>query len=489
MKQKGKVILIGAGPGDPGLLTIKAQQYLLCAQTVVYDRLVGKDILQLLPSSAEKINVGKHMGNHPVPQEEINEILVREAEKGKTVIRLKGGDSFVFGRGGEELEALSAHGIEFEVVPGITSAISVPAYAGIPLTHRDYCSSFHVITGHQKKDGELHIDYEALVRLNGTLVFLMSVATIAEISKGLIDHGMSPKTECAIIQNGTRPNQKKYLATLQTISGIVRENRVTSPAIFVVGKVCQLSESFDWFDRLPLKGKKILVTSPSENSSRLAEKLKAYGAETRCLPAIKTSAIEFSIPDLLPYTMLTFTSAKGVHSFFEEVWKQGMDARDFYGKKFAVIGKQTGKALLSYGIQADFIPSVSYGKALAEELIQKQYISSKDRLLLIEPIKASPDLSNVLLKHGIPFDKLSVYETSFLDVFSIDLHTFDYITLTSASCVDSLVHQVDLSSFHGTAICIGEKTAEEAKKYNIKYETAKKPALDSMVDFIIGDDK
>lgn len=489
MYSKGKVILIGAGPGDPGLLTVKAEQLLKQAQVVVYDRLVSEDILALIPASAELIDVGKNVGDHPVPQDEINQILVRKAMNGKQVLRLKGGDSFVFGRGGEELEELRKKSIDFEVVPGITSAVSVPAYAGIPLTHRDYSSSFHVITGHRKKSGELCLDYEALVRLNGTLVFLMSVATIGQIAEGLIRGGMSPKTECAVIQNGARPNQKKYLSVLETVAETVKENSVVSPAIFVVGKVCCLSERLDWFDRLPLKGKRILVTSPQEHSHRLADRLSALGAEVDKLPAIKTEKYPFALPDLSRYTALTFTSAVGVQSFFDRMFEQGMDARNLFDKKIAVIGSQTAKTLLTYGIRADFIPSAYYGKTLAEEMIAKRLVTQHDRLLLVEPVKPSRDLPDILSEYQIPFDELAVYQTHFADLPSVDGSCYDYITLTSASCADSLAAQAELSAFQGTVVCIGKKTAEAAEKYQLNLSVAREATLDAMIEQILGDDK
>lgn len=489
MDSKGKVVLIGAGPGDPGLLTIKAGQLLRQAQTVVYDRLVSEDILELLPASAQRIDVGKNAGDHPIPQKEINRILVREARKGKLVLRLKGGDSFVFGRGGEELEELVASGIDFEVVPGITSAVAVPAYAGIPLTHRDCCSSFHVITGHRKKDGELILDYEALVRLNGTLVFLMSVATIGQIAEGLIRGGMSSQTECAVIQNGTRPDQRKYLAVLETISEIVKKNNVTSPAVFVVGKVCGLSNQLDWVQRLPLKGKRILVTSPQEHSHRLADRLTALGAEVFRLPAIQTEAFPFDLPNLSRYTALTFTSAVGVEAFFDELLQRGMDSRSLSGKKIAVIGSQTAKSLLSYGIRADFIPSSYYGRVLAEEITAQGIVTQQDRLLLVGPVKASRDLPDRLKIGRIPFDELAVYQTRVRNLPPVDGSCFDYITLTSASCAESLAAQADLSAFQGTAVCIGEKTAVAAEAYRLKTQVAKEATLDAMIELILGDDK
>ena len=247
MADMGKVYLIGAGPGDPGLLTVKGRDCLVKADVVVYDRLVGPKILEMIPESAERIDVGKNSGHHPVPQPEISRILLEKALEGKRVARLKGGDSFVFGRGGEELELLAAHGVPFEVVPGVTSAFAGAAYAGIPVTHRDYCASVHLITGHRQKNGALSIDYEALNRLKGTLVFMMSVANIDEIAQGLMAAGMSPDMPCALVENGTLPSQRKCLTTLALAARKVQEAQIHSPALFIVGRVCLLSETMDWF--------------------------------------------------------------------------------------------------------------------------------------------------------------------------------------------------------------------------------------------------
>ena len=253
---KGFVALIGAGPGDKGLLTVKAVELLAKAEVVVYDRLVSEDILKLIPSNAQKINVGKENKCHPVKQDEINEILLRKALEGYFVVRLKGGDPFVFGRGGEEIELLIENNVQFEVVPGITSAIAALCYAGIPATHRDYSSSFHIITGHAKAGGELTIPFKALAELKGTLVFLMGISALSYIMDGLMEAGFKKNTPAAIVENGTRLNQRKLIATVETLEQQAREQQIKSPAIIVVGEVCKLSNSFDWFMNKPLFGKK-----------------------------------------------------------------------------------------------------------------------------------------------------------------------------------------------------------------------------------------
>lgn len=238
----GSVCLVGAGPGDPGLMTLKGAQRLSKAEVVVYDRLVGPEILDMIPENAERIDVGKTAGSHPVPQQEIGSILVRKAKEGRFVVRLKGGDSFVFGRGGEEIGILAENGVPFEVVPGITSAIAGPACAGIPVTHRDHCASFHVIAGHRRENGDICVDYEALARAGGTLVFLMAVENAPRIAAGLIAAGMGPDMPCAMIENATLPNQRRLISTLERIETDMIEAHIAPPALFVVGTVCTIPE-------------------------------------------------------------------------------------------------------------------------------------------------------------------------------------------------------------------------------------------------------
>ncbi|WMJ22038.1 uroporphyrinogen-III C-methyltransferase [Paludicola sp. MB14-C6] len=488
MAEYGKVFLVGAGPGDEDMLTVKAKRLIENAQVVVFDRLVSEPIMNLIPDSAIKINVGKNVGDHPVPQEEINQILVDKAKEGYDVVRLKGGDSFLFGRGGEELELLCENKINFEVIPGITSAIAAAAYAGIPVTHRDYCSSLHIITGHKKKDGALDLDYSALVKLNGTLIFMMSVANIGEIAKGLMENGMSPSMDCAIVENGTRPNQRKFVADIGTIKQVIANNNVKSPALIVVGKVCSLADKFDWFSNQPLSGKRILVTRPKANSNKLAEKLKSLGADVISIAAIKTKPIDFIMPQLENYTMLIFTSAVGVDVFFQKLLSLGKDTRQLSGLKIAVVGKETAKALLNYGIQADFIPNTFSGEILAKEMLQKEVIGQTDKLLLLRAKDASKELTNILSEYNIRFEETAVYETVYEKNDSINPLDFDLVTFTSASCVDGFINSVnnpfDFSTIN--AVCIGEQTAAEAKKYNMNITISKEATIDSMVECIGG---
>lgn len=482
----GKVYLVGAGPGDSELLTVKAQRLIESAKVVVYDRLISDEIMEKIPVDAVKINVGKNSGDHPVPQEKINQILVDKAKEGFDVIRLKGGDSFLFGRGGEELELLVNNSIEFEVVPGITSPIAAAAYAGIPVTHRDFCSSLHIITGHKKKDMPLDLDYDALVKLNGTLVFMMSVTNAGEIAKGLMKGGMSVDMPCAVVENGTRANQRKFVSTLENIQADVQSNKVISPAIIIVGRVCSLSDQFDWFSRLPLKGRKILVTRPKKSSQRLFLKLKALGADVAQIPAIKTCAIGFEMPDLKGYTALIFTSKAGVEVFFDGLYKLGKDTRALHAAKIFAVGSETANALLCYGIKADFTPSIYSGEALANELTEKNIVTKSDKLLIIKAKISAPELTDILKNAEIPFNELTAYETSFEETDSINPNDYDLVTFTSASCIEGFTkaaNNSDLSNI--TAICIGEQTTKKAKEQSMKAIVANEATITSMVEKIV----
>lgn len=485
MSKQGMVVLVGAGPGDAGLLTRKGAQELAKAEVVVYDRLVSGEIMALIPETAERINVGKNVGDHPVPQHEINQILLREALAGKYVVRLKGGDPFVFGRGGEELELLAAQGIPFEVVPGVTSALSAAAYAGIPVTHRDFCSSLHIITGHKRENGALSLDYDALVRLDGTLVFMMSVANAGEIAAGLMAHGMAEDTPCAVVENGTRPEQRKLVSVLGSLRADIDAQKIKSPAVILVGRVCTLSDDFDWFSKLPLKGRRILVTRPRAASARLAEGLRALGAAVTLSPAVRTLPIPFTLPDPGPYSWLVFTSAAGVTAYCDALFETG-DARLLAGKKIAAVGTATAAALRQYGLRADFIPSEFCGEALANELVSQGLATPDDRLLLVRGKLASADILRALDRAGVPHDELTVYDTGDDSDAMLDPADFDLVTFTSASCADAFARHLkpgcDLAAV--TAVCIGRQTAARAEALGMKPVISQQATIDSMIEKI-----
>ena len=488
----GSVILVGAGPGDPGLLTQKGRQAIENAQVVVYDRLVSPAILSLIPRDAEKINVGKESSNHLVPQEEINRILLRKAQEDKRVVRLKGGDPFLFGRGGEELELLEAAGIPFQVVPGVTSALSVPAYAGIPVTHRDFCSSVHIITGHARAGAELHIDFEALRRTGGTLVFLMSVSSLPRICRGLLDAGMAPDMPAAVVERGTLPRQRKLVSTLEKLPSEAEKAGVKSPAIIVVGKVCALSSRFDWFDGLPMKGKTVVVTRPEDRSGTLTQRLRELGAEVVDYPCIRTVAreenpeLEEAIGNLSRYRCLVFTSPAGPEIFFRRLRAAGRDARALSGLTLAAIGPKTAKAMERFGVTADLVPETYDSDHLAKALE-----AVEGPVLLCRASRGSTALPEMLERKGIPFADVPVYDTVYAapapqKVDALLGETL-LVTFTSASTVRGFVESLpgrDLKNVIGC--CIGKQTEAEAKKYGLATVVSQEATMESLVECILG---
>ena len=487
-KETGCVYLVGAGPGDPGLLTQKGRELIETADVVVFDRLVSEEILRMIPEETERIDVGKNAGNHPVPQENINQILLEQAEDGKLVVRLKGGDPFIFGRGGEELELLAENGIRFGVVPGITSAVAAAAYGGIPVTHRDYCSSVHFITGHARAGKELTIDFEALVRLNGTLVFLMGVSTAGRIAEGLLSAGMDPQMPTAFIENGTRPDQRTFVQPLSEMGETVVKEQIHSPALIVVGKVCSLSEQFGWFQKLPLSGKSFLVTRPEEGASKLADGLSRLGASVTVHPCIRTSPVRpLEIPDG-DYDTVVFTSAAGVKSYCEWLFENGQDMRAFCGMRIACIGSATAKALKAYGLVADFVPSVYSGQVLGEEMLASGFVTSESRVLLLRTNLASHDVTDCLEKAGVSYTDIPVYHTELLswgrESAPGQVEDFDCVTFTSRSCVEGMMagYEPESHPWKGkTALCIGEKTAEAARSYGFEVVVSEKATIESMI--------
>ena len=488
----GSVILVGAGPGDPGLLTQKGRQAIENAQVVVYDRLVSPAILSLIPKDAEKINVGKESSNHLVPQEEINRILLRKAQEDKRVVRLKGGDPFLFGRGGEELELLEAAGIPFQVVPGVTSALSVPAYAGIPVTHRDFCSSVHIITGHARAGAELHIDFEALRRTGGTLVFLMSVSSLPRICRGLLDAGMAPDMPAAVIEKGTCPGQRKLISSLEKLPQDAKAAGVKSPAIIVVGKVCALSFRFDWFDGLPMKGKTVVVTRPEDRSGTLTQRLRELGAEVVDYPCIRTVAreenpeLEEAMENLSRYRCLVFTSPAGPEIFFRRLRAAGRDARALSGLTLAAIGPKTAKAMERFGVTADLVPETYDSDHLAKALE-----TVEGPVLLCRASRGSTALPEMLERKGIPFADVPVYDTVYAapapqKVDALLGETL-LVTFTSASTVRGFVESLpgrDLKNVIGC--CIGKQTEAEAKKYGLATVVSQEATMESLVECILG---
>lgn len=411
----GKVWLVGAGPSGAELLTIKGKNVIEQADAVVCDALVGLSVLALIPPSAERFDVGKRAGCHSMPQGEINKLLLSLAQEGKKVVRLKGGDPFLFGRGGEELELLKAHRIPFEIVPGVTSATAVPAYFGIPVTHRELASSVHIITGHQKKNEPLHISFQALKEAGGTLVFLMGAANLHDITKGLLGAGMDPEMPAAVLQQGAGGRQKKIGGTLATLEQEAERQKVSTPAIIVVGEVVRLGEEFAWFEKLPLFGKRFLVTRPRERGKELSDRLREGGAEVLELPTIAVRgihpnpALREEILRLGEYRFLVFTSPAGVTEFMRELLDMGKDVRWLGNISVAAIGSGTAGSLRQFGIAADLVPEVYSGKALGE--LVAEHCKAGDKVLIARSDIGNPELAEELRKKGIAATDTAVYRT------------------------------------------------------------------------------
>lgn len=502
-ERKGKVWLAGAGPGDAGLLTVKTTELIKKADVIVYDALISTEIMSLIPNDKECIYVGKRSGNHVVPQEEINQILLEQALLGKKVLRLKGGDPFVFGRGGEELELLVEHDIPFEIVPGITSAVSVPAYAGIPITHRDYTSSFHVITGHARKDGVSRINYDALARLGGTLVFLMGIASMPDICKGLMDAGMNPSMPAAVLERGTTSRQRKVISDVEHLVEEAARAQIKTPAIIVVGEVCGLEKAFAWAEKRRLGGRQFLITRPKQNSSTLAARLRAYGAQVLEVPAIATRPIAHNeelkaaiLEQGAKERWLVFSSPIGVQTFFDQLAELDLDVRDLMQDgcvlKIAAIGSATGKELRKYGLRADVVPQVFNAKELGEAVAAKAAPGSC--VIIARAKEGSRELIPPLKAAGLQVTDIATYETVYEvnEILAGEIRKalaageVDAVTFTSGSTVRGFVNgirDIDYSSIR--AVCIGEQTAAEAAKYGMQIVISKEASMDSMMELIL----
>ena len=491
----GKVWLVGAGPGDIGLFTLKGAAVLQQADVVVYDSLVGEGVLAKIPEHARLINVGKRANHHTMVQEDINKVLLEEAEKGNKVVRLKGGDPFLFGRGGEELELLSENGIPYEIVPGVTSPISVPAYNGIPVTHRDFCSSLHIITGHKRAGQEYDIDFKALTRTKGTLVFLMGIAALEDICKGLLTGGMDPDMPAAVLQKGTTAGQKRVVATVGTLKEEVDRQGIETPAIIVVGKVCSLADKFAWYEKLPLAGWKVLVTRPRQHISKTADLLRQKGAEVLELPSICTVPVEDNgrlyeaFEKLDTYQWIIFTSPAGVEIFFDEMDRKEMDVRSLGQAKIAVIGEGTKKKLKEHHLLADFVPSVYDGDTLGAELAKE--LQGNEKILIPRAEAGNKKLTELLEQTGAKVDDIATYTTCYEKSRLIDekkeLETgsVDCVVFTSASTVKGFVEGTKgLDYTKVKAACIGKQTKAAADAYGMQTRMAKKATIESLIELV-----
>jgi len=464
------VYLVGAGPGDPGLLTVRGAELLRRAHVVVYDRLASPALLALAPPAAERVTAGKAPGQVDLTQEQINEVLVDRGRTAVCVVRLKGGDPFVFGRGGEEAEALVAAGIPFEVVPGITSAIGAAAYAGVPVTHRGVSTHFTVVTGHEDpaKD-RTDVDWEALARAGGTLVILMGAGRIGVIAQRLIDGGRTPDTPVAAVRNGTRADQRTVRATLATIA----DAGVKAPSAIVVGDVAALDLA--WFETRPLFGRSVVVTRAREQASELRSRLEELGAEVIELPAIEITPVDFTVPALDAYEWLVFTSANGVLAFFDRgLAPAGLDARALAGVRVAAIGPGTARELAARGIRVDLVPP----RFVAESLLDAfpAPATSTPRVLLARAEQARDVLPDGLVTRGYAVDVLPVYRTvpatpDEAAIARVRTGAVDAVTFTSSSTVDNFCAALDrLPDPQPLVVSIGPVTSKTAGERGLRVD-------------------
>jgi uroporphyrinogen III methyltransferase/synthase len=427
-----KVYLVGAGPGDPSLLTLRAAELLASADLVATDALVSPEIIARIPKSAEIVYVGKRAAAHTLPQSEINALLIAEAKKGKRVVRLKGGDPFVFGRGGEEAEELAAAGVEFEIVPGISSSIAGPAYAGIPVTHRAHATSVTLITGHES-DESTGIDWDALARMHGTIVFMMGLANLPLIVRKLREHGVPESKAVAVISKATTPAQQTVAGTLAGIESLAAG--LPAPAIIVVGDVVQLRESINWFEARPLFGKRVVVTRAREQASDLRRLLAAAGAQVIEFPTIEIAEPEsFDALDRAAretWDWLIFSSVNGVESFFRRMPR---DARALAGTKIAAVGESTANALRAHGIAADLVPDKFQSSALLPHFADDL---RGVRIAIIRAAEGRDELLDELRRRGAEVLLAAAYRNVAVTGDAGELHDIDVVTFTSASTVDN----------------------------------------------------
>jgi uroporphyrinogen III methyltransferase/synthase len=459
---KTMVYLVGAGPGDKDLITVKGLAVLSRADVILYDHLIARELLDAAKPGAEKISVGKFAADHTLPQEEINALLVQKAHEGKVVARIKGGDCYLFGRGGEEAQACFEAGIAFEVVPGVTSALAAPCYAGIPPTHRDYTSTVAIVTGHRKKGDNRPID----IPRAGTVIFLMSVGNIDNIVQSLLAADYPADTKIAAIEHGTCYDQRVLKGTLDNFLDIIKDNPLRTPAIFIVGKVVELQEQLDWFSKKP----QILhLGNHPERYTHLGTIV--HRQIIQCVESADSEQTNRTLRNTGQYDWVVFTSGNGVKFFFKKLYALGMDARAFSKTRFAAIGQATAERLLEFGIKADLCPADESSKGLLDEFAKIDVAGLA--ILLPQALVSSAELPEGLLKRGAKVEKLVVYQTIDKDIEDVDLDYIDQILFTSGSTVRAFVKKFGSVPKHIQALCLGSPTQAVAKEYNIAAEILK----------------
>ncbi|MGL5753393.1 MAG: uroporphyrinogen-III C-methyltransferase [Paraclostridium sp.] len=498
---KGKVYLVGAGPGDYKLITLKGMECIKNADVIVYDRLANDKYLKEAKKGCEFIYVGKASSNHALPQDQINEVITQKSKEGKIVTRLKGGDPYVFGRGGEEAEFLLDNDVEFEVVPGITSAIGGLCYAGIPITHRDYASSFHVITGHLKDDENDDLNWNALANNEGTLVFLMGIANLNKISSNLIKEGKSKDTPVALVSWATRYNQRVVTATLEDVHEVAIRENVKPPTLIAVGDVVKLRDKLNFFENKPLFGKNILVTRSRTQSSSLVAEIMKLGGNPLEIPTIRIEEIinnielENEIKNLSSYSYLILTSQNGVNIFFDKLNEMNLDVRALANTKICVVGPATAKELKNRGIIADVVPEKFVAEAMFDEL--KDKLSNDDNILIPRGSSARDYLVDKLSKI-CKVKEVHTYNTVIEDeskdeiIELLDSQTIDYITFTSSSTVSNFIEIIgkeNIDKLHKSkVISIGPITSNTAIELGLEvYKEPTNYTIDSLIECITND--
>jgi len=454
---KGIVYLVGAGPGDPELITLKGYRLINRADVILHDHLIPQELLELARPDAEVISVGKFASEHTLPQDEINSLLVERARAGSIVVRLKGGDPYLFGRGGEEAEACAEAGVEFEVVPGITSALAAACYAGIPPTHRDCTSNVAIITGHRKEDKELEIPKA------GTLIFLMGVANVEKIIGSLLKQGWPKDTKIAAIEKGTCYDQRVVKGTLVDFLQVAAEAQLRKPAIFIVGKVVGLREKLDWFGTKP---RILLPGTHPEKYEHLGTII--HRPLIKLVPIEDYSAADAVLSNLIAYDWIVFTSTNGVKFFFERLNAIGLDTRALGSNKIAAIGATTAEALRGFGVLADMQPELESSDGLLEEFDKVGVKGS--RILLVKPEVGSPVLFERLTAAGAEVEVVVVYKNIDIEPEPTDFDYIDQILFTSASTVRAFIKRFKTIPPGLKVYCLGQPTLDEAARHNIKAE-------------------
>ncbi len=493
----GTVYLVGAGPGDPDLITRRALELIAAADVILYDRLIPPGVLDGARADADLRYVGKEPGAASVPQEEIEAELIELARAGRSVVRLKGGDPFVFGRGGEEAQALAAAGVPFEIVPGVTAGVAAPAYAGIPVTHRDDASAVAFVTGHEdpSKDGSA-IDWTALAAFPGTLVFYMGVRNLERIAAAVVEGGRSPDEAAAVVSHGTLTSQRTATGTLADIAERAAEEGLTAPAVTIVGPVAALRETLAWLERRPLFGRSVVVTRAREQASGLARRLAKLGAEVIEAPAIRivpreSEELDRAVAAIERYALVCLTSPNGVRLFAEALMRRGRDARALAGAKIATIGPGTAEALANFGIGADIVPERSVAEALVEELAS---MPVEGKAVLVARAAGARDvLPDALGERGAEVDVVALYDTvgDPLSERTIEAAAgADYVTFTSSSTVRFFLEALGDRGFpaHARVISIGPITSETARERGLEVHVeAAHHDIDGLVEALLED--